>query len=219
MQHIRLRKIFQKSGKRFVMTKNKSLSKFAEDIAAVMPEVDANTEGQYGDGLGSEDEPQQLSLILDRLKQYDMWYEDVRREVSYPSNGGKCDVILPDGTPVECKLLRYWRANGDPEDYMPKTVLSPFHSNTLMTDAYEIHASEFNHRGGLLGLFYKRSEDDRQTVDNLPERYTPEDLADKIARDIEYWYDVNASVSNISKVKGLQHSVHKRGAAITWEIA
>lgn len=200
------------------MTHNEPLSKFAEDIAAVMPEVDANTEGQYGNGLGSENEPRQLSLLLDRLKQYDSWYKDVRREVSYPNSGDKCDVVLPDATPVECKLIRYWRANGYPEDNMPKTVLSPFHNNTILTDAYAIHASEFDNRGGLLGLFYNRSEDDPKTVENLSERYTPEDLAEKIAHDIEYWYDINTSVTNISKVRGLQHSVHKRGAVITWKI-
>jgi len=200
------------------MTRKEPLSTFAEDIAAVIPEVDANTKGQYKHGLGSENEPRQLSLLLDKLKQHDPWYEGVRREVSYPSSGDKCDIVLPDGTPVECKLLRYWRANGDPEDHMPKTVLSPFHKNTILTDAYELQASEFDTNGGLLGLFYKRSEDDPQTVESLPERYTAEDLADKIARDIRYWYDIEARVSKIAKFEGLQHPIHKQGAAITWKI-
>lgn len=200
------------------MTRNESLSRFAEDIATVMPEVDENTEGQYRDGIGSEDEPRQLSLLLDRLAQYDSWYQDVQREVSYPSGGGKCDIILPDGTPVECKLLRYWRANGNPEDYMPKVLFSPFHENTLLTDAQEIHTSAFEVDGGLLGLFYNRSENDPQTVQCLSERYTPEELAAKIARDIEYWYDIECTVCTIATVDGLQHSVHKRGAAITWQI-
>lgn len=200
------------------MTSNKSLSRFAEDIADVMPEVDENTEGQYKDGIGSESEPHQLSLLLERLKQYASWYQDVEREVSYPNGGSKCDIVLPNGTPVECKLLRYWRANGDPEDYMPKTVFSPFHKNTILTDARELYLSDFQNNGGLLGLFYNRSEDDSQTVQCLPKRYTPEDLADKIARDIEYWYDIEVNLCKISKIDGLQHPVHKQGAAITWQI-
>ena len=200
------------------MSNSESLSRFVEDIGTVMPEVDASTKGQYGDGLGSENEPRQLSLLLDRLTEHDSWYRDVQREVSYPSSGGKCDVVLPDGVPVECKLLRYWRANGDPEDNMPKAIFSPFHKNTILTDAREIHGSNFEQEGGLLGLFYNRSKDDPQAVQRLPERYTPEDLADKIARDIEYWYDIDIEVCKISKVDGLQHSVHKQGAAIAWQI-
>ena len=200
------------------MLEGTPLSKLSEDIGAVMPAVDANTEGQYGDGIGSEDETRQLDLLFERLKEYDTWYQDVEREVSYPSRRAKCDIVLPDGTPVECKLIRYWRANGDPEDYMPKAIFSPFHENTILTDVQDLHASDFENEGGLLGLFYKRSDDDYEAVQRLPERYTPEDLGKKIARDIEYWYDIEAKISNIARVEGLQHSIHKQCAAITWRI-
>lgn len=47
---------------------------------------------------------------------------------------GDRGIILPGGIPVECKLLRYWRANGDPEGSMPKRVFSPIHDHTLPTD-------------------------------------------------------------------------------------
>jgi len=194
------------------------LSKLSEDIGAVMPAVDANTDGQYGAGIGSEDEPRQLDLLLERLREYDPWYQDVEREVSYPSRRAKCDIVLPDGTPVECKLIRYWRANGDPEDYMPKAIFSPFHENTILTDVEDLHASDFESEGGLLGLFYKRSDDDSQAAQRLPERHTAEDLAEKVERDIEYWYDIETNVSNIARVEGLRHSIHKQGAAITWRI-
>ena len=183
-----------------------------------MTAVDANTDGQYGEGIGSEDETRQLDLLFERLREYDPWYRDVEREVSYPNRRAKCDIVLPDGTPVECKLIRYWRANGDPEDYMPKAIFSPFHENTILTDVEDLHASDFEREGGLLGLFYKRSDDDSQAVQRLPERYTAEDLAEKVERDIEYWYDIEATVSNIAEVEGLQHSIHKQGAAITWRI-
>ncbi|WP_435093428.1 hypothetical protein [Halorubrum sp. N11] len=36
------------------MTSEKALTRLADDIATVIPTVDRNTEGQYGDGIGSE---------------------------------------------------------------------------------------------------------------------------------------------------------------------
>jgi len=194
-----------------------SLARLATDIASVISDVDARTTGQYGDGIGSEDEERQVELIIDALKDIDPWYQDVSHEVRYPTTEERCDLLLPDGTPVEVKLLRYWRANGDPEDYMPKQVLSPFHKNTLMTDAQKLSNSEFEKSGGLLGLFYKRADDDPKMTAH-PERFTGEHLAEKLRRDIEYWYDCTATVECVAEFSGLQHTVHAQGAAITWGI-
>jgi hypothetical protein len=44
-------------------------------------------------------------------------------------------------------------------------VFSPFHSNTLLTDARRLAASEFSMSGGLLGLFYARDTGDSTTVE------------------------------------------------------
>ena len=84
-----------------------SLDHLANDIAAVMPRVDAQTEGQYGAGIGSEDEPRQVELIAAALRTHSRDYANVRLEVPYPVSGGSCDLVLPEGIPVECKLLRY----------------------------------------------------------------------------------------------------------------
>lgn len=134
----------------------------------------------------------------------------------YPDGGGKCDLVLSNGTPVEAKLIRYWRANGDPEPTMYGHVFSPFHRNTLLTDARRLQASEFGEESGLLGLFYTRASDDPETVEGLPERYTAADIAEKVVRDIDHWYEAEASVCRIAEFDGLQHTVHGQGAAISW---
>lgn len=194
------------------------LSDLTEDIAEVIPDVDSRTSGQYGDGIGSENEERQIELLLDELREQDSRYQEVRREVPYPESAERCDLMLPDGTPVEAKLIRYWRANGDPEPNMYKHVFSPFHKNTLLTDAHSLTDSEIGDRGGLLGLFYKRADDDPENVEALPKRYTAEDIADKIAKDIIHWYDTDVDICRIAHFAGLQHTIHEQGAVISWSV-
>jgi len=199
------------------MAQQLSLAELTKDMADVVPDVDAGTSGKYGNGLGSEDEERQVELLLNRIRDTGEHYKKLKREVSYPDGGGKCDLLLPNGTPVEAKLIRYWRANGDPEPTMYSHVFSPFHRNTLLTDAHQLHASTFGDRSGLLGLFYTRAAGD-PTVEALPERYTPEDIAEKVVRDIGHWYNAGASVCHIAKFDGLQHDVHGQGAVISWVV-
>jgi hypothetical protein len=200
------------------MTTPPSLDQLTEDIASAVPAVDRETTGQYGDGLGSEDEERQINLLLTHLRTTDERYEQVDREVSYPNGTENCDLVLPTGVPVEAKLIRYWRANGDPEPTMFGHVFSPFHRNTLLTDARRLHESSFGAQSGLLGLFYTRADADSKTVEEVPERYTAADVAEKIVRDISYWYEIDASVCEITHFTGLQHTVHEQGAVISWRI-
>jgi hypothetical protein len=200
------------------MADSLSLHRLTKDIADAVPVVDSETTGQYGDGLGSEDEERQLELLLDYLRGTDERYEEIGCEVSYPDGGGKCDLVLPNETPVEAKLIRYWRANGDPEPTMYGHVFSPFHRNTLLTDGHRLHASEFGEKGGLLGLFYARADEDPKTVGALSERYTAGDIGEKVVHDIEHWYEAEAKICRIAEFDSLQHSVHRRGAAISWLI-
>jgi hypothetical protein len=195
-----------------------SLFRLAVDFASVVPSVDAKTEGQYGSGIGSENETRQVELVMDALHSADSSYTGVDREVKYPNQTANCDIVLNDGTPVEAKLLRYWRGNGDPEDSWYTHVFSPFNNNTLLTDAKRLQNSDFEQSGGLLGLFYQRAPDDAKSVGGSPERFTASALAEKVVRDIEYWHEYNAEVCNIESFSGLQHPVHQRGAAITWTI-
>jgi hypothetical protein len=46
------------------MTDRQTLKTLAEDIATVIPSVDSQTTGQYGDGIGSENEERQIELIV-----------------------------------------------------------------------------------------------------------------------------------------------------------
>ena len=200
------------------MPQQPSFETLTEDMAQVIPEVDRQTVGQYGDGIGSENEERQVELLLQHLRERNDRYQGVQQEVPYPNSTERCDLMLPSDLPVEVKLIRYWRANGDPEPNMYKHVFSPFHRNTLLTDANRLSNSEFGSQSGLLGLFYTRSENDPETVQALPSRYTANDIADKIAEDISYWYDLNVSICNIAPFSGLQHTVHKQGAIISWVI-
>lgn len=197
-----------------------SLRQLATDLAEVIPSVDAGTEGQYGDGIGSESEERQVKLLLEALEASDTTYRGVDREVPYPNSDGeeRCDIRLPDGIPVEAKLLRYYRANGDPEDYMYTHVFSPFHENTLLVDARRLHESGFEQPGGLLGLFYDRAADDSATVDANPELFTAEELAQKVVEDVSYWYEFDIECCAVAHFDGLQHAVHERGAVITWAL-
>jgi hypothetical protein len=194
------------------------ITRLAEDTAEVIPQIDSETTGQYGDGIGSEDEEHQIALILEKLRELDDRYWGVKKEVDYPDASASCDLVLPDGTPVEAKLLRYWRANGDAEEYMYTHVFSPFHENTLLTDARRLHESGFDRPKCLLGLFYKRADNDPVEVSSLPERFTVKDLAEKAVQDIRYWYDFEANVRKIASFEGLQHPVHRQGAVITWVV-
>lgn len=193
-----------------------SLDKFTEDIADALSVVDRETGGQYNHGFGSEDEERQLELLLDHPQKADDRYAEVDREVSYPAGSGTCDLVLSNGMPVEAKLIRYWRANGDPEPTMYGHVFSPFHRNTLLAAARQLHSSEFGEQSGLLGLFDTRAADDPKTVEALPEQYTAANIAEKVVYDIDNWYGVEASVCRIAEFDGLQHDVHGQGAAISW---
>jgi hypothetical protein len=195
-----------------------SLTRLAADFASIIPSVDAETEGQYGSGIGSESEERQVELILDALDDIDESYRGVKREVAYPDRPADCDIVFNDGTPIEAKLLRYWRANGDPEPHWYKHIFSPFNRNTLLTDSKRLCESDFEQVGGLLGLFYQRTPDDSVSVEESPERFTASALAEKVVRDIEYWYGYDAEVCGIESFSGLQHSIHRRGSVITWSV-
>jgi len=55
-------------------------------------------------------------------------------------------------------------------------------------------------------------------VEALPENYTPADIAEKVGRDIEHWYGIDVNVCEIARFSGLQHTIHKQGAIISWEV-
>jgi hypothetical protein len=67
-------------------------------------------------------------------------------------------------------------------------------------------------------LFYARADDDPETVETLPGRYTPEDIAEKVVCDVGHWCEAEASVCRIAEFDGLRHTVHEQGAVISWVV-
>ena len=64
----------------------------------------------------------------------------------------------------------------------------------------------------------KPENDDPESVANLAERFTAERLAEKTARDIEYWFDIDVNVCEVAEFDGLQHPVQAQPATITLKI-
>ena len=67
----------------------------------------------------------------------------------------------------------------------------------------------------VVGLFYKRVDGNRKSVEALLEQDTAEDIADKIAKDIRYWYDVEVSICEIAPFTGLQDAMHEQGSVVS----
>ena len=52
-------------------------------------------------------------------------------------------------------------------------------------------------------------------MEALLEQDTAEDIADKIAKDIRYWYDVEVSICEIAPFTGLQDVMHAQGSVVS----
>ncbi|WP_226042822.1 transcriptional regulator [Natrinema sp. DC36] len=196
------------------MTTVTVLDQFARDIASVIPQIDTTAEHRrWQPGIGAFDEKVQIERILEHLEQQSTHYADTRTEVRYPNSDQRCDIILDrDGVqiPIEAKLLRFYRDNGDLEPAAYSTVYSLF-SNSLVADAQKLAASEFETSRGLLGLYY-------EPADEVPSSMDAPKLAEKVTRDVDYWYDLTLTTQTIAEFTDLRHPVHQQGAVITWEL-
>lgn len=196
------------------MTTAPLLDQFSRDIASVIPQIDATAEHQrWQPGIGVFDEEAQVERILEHLEQQSTHYADARSEVPYPNSEQRCDIVLDrDGIqiPIEAKLLRFYRDNGDLEPAAYSTVYSPF-SHSLVADAQKLATSEFTTSGGLLGLYY-------EPADEGPSEMDAPKLAEKVTRDVDYWYDLTLTTQTIAEFTDLRHPVHQQGAVITWKL-
>ena len=196
------------------MTAATPLDQFARDIAEVIPEIDATADHKrWKPGIGAFDEEEQVRRILKKLAQESTRYAATVTEAPYPHSDQRCDILLDrDGSsiPIEAKLLRFYRDNGDLEPAAYTTVYSPF-SNSLVSDARKLAKSEFETNGGLLGLYYEPADEGSPFMDATK-------LAEKVTRDVDYWYDLTLTTQTIAEFTGLRHPVHQRGAAITWKL-
>ncbi|MDS0301174.1 hypothetical protein NDI76_20770 [Halogeometricum sp. S1BR25-6] len=196
------------------MTTAAILDQFARDVADVIPQIDATAEHyRWQPGIGAFDEEEQVERLVERLGQQSTSYEVTETEASYPNSGQRCDILLEsDGSqiPIEAKLLRFYRDNGDIEPAAYSTVYSPF-SNSLVADAKKLAESGFGTGRGLLGLYYEPADGPFPLMDATK-------LAEKVVRDVAYWYDLPLKTRTIADFTGLRHPIHQQGAVITWEL-
>jgi len=196
------------------MTTAAILDQFARDVADVIPQIDATAEHhRWQPGIGAFDEEEQVKRLVEQLGQQSTSYKVMETEVSYPNSGQRCDILLESDrfqVSVEAKLLRFYRDNGDIEPAAYTTVYSPF-SNSLVADAKKLAESGFETGGGLLGLYYEPADGPFPLMDATK-------MAEKVTRDVEYWYNLPLKTRTIAEFTGLRHPVHQQGAVITWEL-
>lgn len=197
------------------MTSQTVLDQFARDVGDTIPHLDATAEHpRWQPGIGAFGEEAQVQRLVDRLRQRSTTYEVAETEAPYPASGQRCDILLgSDGVqiPVEAKLLRFYRDNGDIEPAAYSTVFSPF-SNSLVADAEKLAEIEFESSGGLLGLYY-------EPASGAPPLMDGPKLAEKVVNDVRYWYDISLEVCSVAKFGGLRHPVHQQGIVIAWGFA
>jgi len=192
------------------------LQRVARDFADVIPQVDTDAQhDRWKAGIGPFEEENQIEMILDELAEHASRLEKIQREVSYPGSQRRCDLVFESGSvclPVEAKLLRFRRDNGNIDPNMYKSVFSPFperSSSSMLTDAKKLVESDFETPTGLLGLYYEKDEE-------AYEQLRAETIAEKFAQDVSYWYDIEIETTAIERFDGLQHPHHQHGAVITW---
>ena len=193
-----------------------SLRGVTKDFASVIPDVDEKaTHERWKPGIGPFEEERQLEMILDTLATNGPIPDHIRREVSYPESGRRCDLVVRDGNieiPIEAKLLRFRLEIGNIDPNMYKSVFSPFperSSSSLLTDAQKLTESEFTSSCGLLGIYYEKENEEY-------EQLRADRIAEKFKIDVEYWFDVDIETVAVEQFEGLRHPHHQKGAVISW---
>lgn len=194
----------------------KTLKNITRGFASVIPAVDTTAEHErWKPGIGPFEEERQLEMILAAFSNDGPVPSHIEREVTYPDSGRRCDFVTDASDrelPVEAKLLRFRRDNGNIDPNMYKSIFSPFperSSSSLLTDAEKLTQSAFDLPAGLLGLYYEKN-------DEVYEQLRAERIAEKFAFDAEYWFDIDIETVAIEKFDGLQHPHHQKGAVIGW---
>ena len=169
-------------------------------------------------GIGPFEDEAQVGMIHSQLAANHEAPLTIDREVRYLNTNKRCDhVVEADGVtlPIEVKLLRFRRDNGNIDPNMYKSVFSPFperSSSSMLTDAKKLVASDFDQPTALLGLYYQREEEPY-------EQLRAETIAEKFQQDVAYWYDIECETIAIASFDGLRHPHHEHGAVIAWLIA
>ncbi|EMA30335.1 hypothetical protein [Haloarcula japonica] len=198
------------------MTSSLLLEQLADDIAEVVPTVDAEAEhNRWQAGIGPFEEENQVEMLREAIDG-DTSYS-IKTEEPYHDDGKRVDLFIKGeetAIPVEVKLLRFRYDNGNIDPNSFAKVFSPFPeraTSSLLTDARKLYEAGFKENGGLLGLYYA-------PVDESYDRMTAESIAEKFTLDVDYWYDFEIETRNVAHFDGLRHPIHQEGAVITWEI-
>lgn len=196
---------------RDVSESTKTLRRLAADVAEVIPAVDATAvHDRWDPGIGPFEEERKLEMILAELAERGTVPDHVETEAPYPTSQRRCDLVVEPSEqrlPVEAKLLRFRRDNGNIDPNMYKSVFSPFperSSSSLLTDARKLVDSELDGPYGLLGLYYERDE---EPYDEL----RADRIAEKFAMDGAYWYDFDVELAAVERFDGLRHPHHQHG--------
>lgn len=194
------------------------LRDLARDIASVIPAVDREAEHERWDaGIGPFEEDRQVEMIVNRFAELGSGPSLIETGVPYPGSRRQCDLIVGNEDlqmPIEAKLLRFRRDNGNIDPNMYKSVFSPFperSSSSLLTDALKLTESAFDPPYGLLGLYYEKDNEDY-------EQLNADLIAKKFEFDVEFWYEMEIETIEIARFDGLRHPYHQHGAVISWVI-
>jgi hypothetical protein len=96
------------------------LVSLAESFADLINEVDQRIAERrdYGPGIGPHREQNQLAALVERMETEHTPITQIETELPYPGGGKRCDLVVSTDdirVPIEAKLLRFRRANGNDE--------------------------------------------------------------------------------------------------------
>jgi len=194
------------------------LQQLARAFADVIPSVDETANhSRWKPGIGPFEEENQIEMILTEVEQRAAVEESIKYEEPYPNSGRRVDLLLDDDgdpLPIEAKLIRFRRDNGNIDPNMYKSVFSPFperSSSSMLTDCQKLVQSGFELPCGVLGLYYERNEEEYEELRGA-------NIAEKFTLDVEYWFDISIETVCIESFSGLRHPHHQHGSVIAWEL-
>ena len=192
------------------------IRQLAQTFADAIPSVDETANhSRWKPGIGPFEEENQLQMIREEVEQ--QLGETIRYEEPYPDSSRRVDLLLENDStllPIEAKLIRFRRDNGNIDPNMYKSIFSPFperSSSSMLTDCQKLAESGFNFPCGVLGIYYERNEEEYGELH-------ADRIAEKFTLDVEFWYDIPIETVCIEFFSGLRHPHHQHGAVIAWEL-
>ncbi|MFC7047291.1 transcriptional regulator [Halobacteriaceae archaeon GCM10025711] len=197
---------------------SRRIRRLARAFADAIPSVDETANhSRWKPGIGPFEEENQIEMIREEVEQRGTIGESIKYEEPYPDSSRRVDLLLEgdgDPLPIEAKLIRFRRDNGNIDPNMYKSVFSPFPergSSSMLTDCQKLAASGFDFPAGVLGLYYERNDEEY-------EKLRADRIAEKFTLDVEYWYDIPIETVCVEPFSGLRHPHHQHGAVIAWEL-